>query len=546
MGKTLVLGIDSGCWGYIDPLLEAGRMPNLAALIARGVRGVLESTLPPITPVAFSSFITGVNPGKHGVFDWSVRRQDGGLQMVNAAALRMAPFWTYLNQAGIHVGLFNIPVTYPPGPIDGFIVCGIPVPRGAGRFTFPAEILDRIEMWSGPYQVEVPRALLKEGIDPYLEAWLGQEARQTDLAIRLMEEYEVDVLVLNYAALDRINHFAPAMEQVERVLENVDAQIGRFAARYPDANFILMSDHGSRRVHSAFLLGRWLVQHGYAVYGEHSLDIPRREINFALSRYLRAKGMDGARERVARNLLRLALAALPSVLRRPIWEAMYRAVPEALEYRFSERLDWARTRAFATSNSGLLWIDRDGRNGGGRMGPQAYEALRDRLIRDLLDVRDPTSGQAVFSRIYRREEVYHGPAACWGPDIVLDHYSSPCDLVVDNHPGSFCFVDRRNRFGDHVREGILVLTGPAFSDRADTEIRASILDLPATLLHIYGVPVPREWDGQVLLDLLAEPLAEREVVRVEAAALAAGEQGEGYSPDEEAQVMDHLRGLGYL
>lgn len=546
MRKTLVLSIDSGCWEYLDPLLAAGRMPNVARLLDRGARGILESTMPPITPVAFSSFITGVNPGKHGVFDWSLHHGDGTRGMVNAAALRAVPFWTYLNHKGIRVGLFNVPLTYPPRPLDGFVVPGIPVPHTARRLTYPPEVLDQLEDRFGPYRVDVDRGLLNEGIDAYLQAWIKYEAVQTEAALMLMEMYAVDLLVLNYASLDRVNHFAPEMESIEQVLSNIDAQIGRFLERYPDANYILMSDHGSRRVRTAFLLGPWLVQHGYAAYGEYSLDIPPYEVNFALARYLRGRGMQGTEERFVRGVLRLLLRMAPAPLRRRFWESAYRSVPEALAYRFTERLDWARTKVFATSNSGPLLINTGMGNGRGAVSPGEYERVRESLIRDLLAVRDP-QGRPVFSRVYRREEIYHGPALASGPDVIADHYESDCDVVVDNKPGQFCFLDRLGRFGDHTRRGILVVSGPDFVQRPPVNpAHASILDLPATLLHLYGVPVPQEWDGQVLRGLLAPPLAERGVVRVKTAALDGGTGEKGYSADEEAQVMEHLRDLGYL
>lgn len=546
MRKTLVLSIDSGCWEYLDPLLAAGRMPNIARLIEQGARGVLESTMPPITPVAFSSFITGVNPGKHGVFDWSVRREDGERRMVNATTLKSAPFWTHLNREGVRVGLFNVPVTYPPRPLDGFIVPGIPVPRSARRFTYPTEALNRMEDRFGPYRVDVDRALLDKGIETYVQAWIEYEARQTEAAMMLTEAYEVDLLVFNYAALDRVNHFAPEMEYIERVLVNTDVQIGRWMEQYPEANFVLMSDHGSRRVRAAFLLGPWLVQHGYAAYGERSLDISPCETNFALSRYLRARGMWGMKERFVRGLLRLLLWGAPAPLRRRFWEAAYRSAPDALGYRFTERLDWARTKIFATSNSGPLLINTGLGNGRGPVGPEEYEAVREALIRDLLAVRDP-QGRPIFSRVYRREEIYRGPALAGGPDVVADHYDSDCDIVVDNKPGLFCFVDRLNRFGDHTRRGIPVVSGPDFVRRPSSDlVQTSILDLPATLLHLYGTPVPQQWDGQVLRDLLVPSLAERETIRADAVALEAEAPDEGYSVDEEAQVIEHLQDLGYL
>lgn len=542
--KTLVLSIDSGCWEYLDPLIAAGRMPNVARLVDGGVRGILESTMPPITPVAFSSFITGTNPGKHGIFDWTVRSATGSPRSASAAVRRGLPFWRYLNRAGVRVGVFNIPMTYPPRPVEGFLVPGIPVPEGAQDSTYPVEVRDRIEERHGAYRVDVSHSLLEEGIGEYAAAWPQYERMQTDAALELMEEYGVDVLAFNYASLDRLNHFSPRWEDLEAALVNVDDQIGRFVKQYPEANVILMSDHGSRRVKSAFLLGKWLAQNGYAVYGKRSLDIPRSEANFALARYLQARGMNGTGEKVLRGLLRGLLTVTPAGWRRSIWRAIHRAAPEALGYRFSERLDWQRTQVFAMSNSGPLFINTaDPRDGG----KAAHEDLRGALIRDLLAVRDPATGEQVFSRVHRRAEIYHGPRLSQSPDLVADHYDSTCDLVVDNEPGSFCFVNRLNRFGDHTRDGIFVLSGPDFVRRSEENHRASILDLPATLLHLYGVPIPDDFDGRVLEEHLVPDFRSAHPIRAQAASVDAPVPSTAeHREADERELIARLRDLGYL
>ncbi|HHH40740.1 MAG TPA: hypothetical protein ENK56_01900 [Chloroflexi bacterium] len=545
MRKTLVLGIDSGCWDYIEPLLTAGEMPNVARLIERGGRGVLESTMPPITPVAFASFLTGVNPGKHGVFDWSVRMGEGQrVQPASFLSFRAPPFWRHLNAAGVRVGLFNVPMTYPPTPLEGFIVPGVGAPPAARDLTYPPEVLDRLDRrWGGTYTIGVPRKLLRsQGLEAYVAAWERHEAMQTEAALELMEAYEVDLLAFNYASPDRINHFSPSMEHIARILRHVDRQIGRFIDRYPEANFILMSDHGSRRIQRAFLLGKWLAQHGYAAYGEKSLDITGREVNGVLHRYLEARGWKGTPERLLRYLVRWPIRLLPPPLRRAFWRRLHRSAPEIFAYRFEDRLDWSRTRVFATSNSGPLFINTNGH----RLSPEGYEQLREAVIRDLLAVRDRATGEPVFHHVYRREELYHGAALSLAPDLIADHYRSACDLIVDNDLKTFCFVDRLNRFGDHIREGILVFGGPDFAAGVDGMASASILDLPATLLHLYGVPVPQEWDGRVLSELLAPPVRERPVARAEGELSGLSETEGGYTAEDEAQVMDHLRDLGYL
>jgi predicted AlkP superfamily phosphohydrolase/phosphomutase len=279
---------------------------------------------------------------------------------------------------------------------------------------------------------------------------------------------------------------------------------------------------------------------------EKSLDIPRHEINFALARYFQARGMNDIVERVLRNLLQGLLTFTPPALRRPVWRSMYHSVPETLAYRFAERLNWIHTKVFAKSNSGPLFINVAGTNSNGRVKESEYAALRDNLIRDLLSVKDPMTGEQVFSQVYRREELYHGPRVAQAPDVIADHYNSACDLIVDNDPGSFCFVNRLNRFGDHVRDGLFVFSGPDFVNDANSSHRASIMDLPATLLHLYGVPIPDDFDGHPLEEFLAPEFRQGNPIRQQAADIPADLTPPDHSDDELEDLTEHLRGLGYL
>ncbi|HET7483481.1 MAG TPA: alkaline phosphatase family protein, partial [Actinomycetota bacterium] len=107
MNKVLMLGLDGVTFRILDPAFEAGHMPRLRALLERGVSGILTSTVPPYTPPGWTSIFTGVNPGKHGIFGFTlgnVQRREGlvRLDRVQAPAL-----WNAMNAQGHRVGLFN-------------------------------------------------------------------------------------------------------------------------------------------------------------------------------------------------------------------------------------------------------------------------------------------------------------------------------------------------------------------------------------------------------------------------------------------------------
>ena len=87
--KVVVIGLDAATWTLIRPWIDEGGMPNLANLMRAGVSGSLQSVLPPITPPAWTSFMTGKNPGKHGVFHFVETEPDGyEMNYANGASRR--------------------------------------------------------------------------------------------------------------------------------------------------------------------------------------------------------------------------------------------------------------------------------------------------------------------------------------------------------------------------------------------------------------------------------------------------------------------------
>lgn len=135
--KVVVIGLDSATWTVIRPWMAEGSLPNLAKLMKAGVSGSLESVLPPITPPAWTSFMTGKNPGKHGIFHF-VETEHGGYAMnyANATSRRSPTVWKLLNDAGYSVGTMNIPFTYPPEPLDGFQISGMDTPSETSPFLY--------------------------------------------------------------------------------------------------------------------------------------------------------------------------------------------------------------------------------------------------------------------------------------------------------------------------------------------------------------------------------------------------------------------------
>lgn len=112
--RVLVIGIDGGTWDLFKPLIDEDKMPHLGKLLNNGAHGILMSTIPPVTAPAWSSFLTGKNPARHGVFDFI--DWDGKLRkekLVSSQSIHGQWFPEILSKQGKTVGLINVPLTYP-------------------------------------------------------------------------------------------------------------------------------------------------------------------------------------------------------------------------------------------------------------------------------------------------------------------------------------------------------------------------------------------------------------------------------------------------
>ncbi|MCI0378260.1 MAG: alkaline phosphatase family protein [Gemmataceae bacterium] len=147
--KVIVLGLDGFDPKIAHRLMNQGALPNLARLAERGGFGTVATTHPAQTPVAWSTFATGTNPGGHGIFDFLRRNprtylpdlalnryeQKNAFSSPKAVNLRRGtPLWSLLSQAGIHCTVLRCPCTYPPDPVNGRLLAGMGVPDLRGGF----------------------------------------------------------------------------------------------------------------------------------------------------------------------------------------------------------------------------------------------------------------------------------------------------------------------------------------------------------------------------------------------------------------------------
>ena len=571
--KVVIIGLDAATWTLIRPWMAEGGMPNLAKLMKEGVSGEFQSILPPITPPAWTSFMTGKNPGKHGVFHFIETSADSyAMNYANGGSRRSPTVWKILNAAGFSVGTMNIPFTYPPEPLDGFQISGLDTPSANSQFVYPAalkrELIDHLGKinhdlrFLGNMSTDNRRNQVLAEMEKIDQQWAA-------VALYLLERHPQDVMMFVFMSIDTVQHyFWQYMDRshflydpkadprfgnaVRQVYERLDAVTGRIIVKLPkDTTVFVVSDHGGGPVvDRTVFLNRYLHHLGLLHYRKD--EDGSRNGHFGL-RKIKLKVLQGAY-----SFLRSSLSSRQKSLLAEMFPALRKRAE--LAYTSFVDIDWARTKAFCSevlASPPNIWINLKGIKPHGIVEPADYSALTDFIIEKLQELKDPRTGQPIIARIYRRDELFHGPFSNEAADLIVDWWSE--DSLFSTAPslakdrGEPAVVIREHRpseesvwGGTHRLEGILVAAGPALRRGAAIE-NARLIDFAPTLLHLFDQAVPDDMDGRVLADAFRpEFLAAHPVKAGAASGVSESDRSSGYTDEESAKVEERLQALGYL
>lgn len=553
--RVLVVGLDGATWDLMQPLVTAGLMPTIAHLQASGAWGALRTVAPPITAPAWTSFKTGMNPGRHGVFEFMYRVKDTyTLTPVNAQRCGAKAIWDLLGEAGRRVVVVNVPMTYPPHPVNGALITGLLTPRGQNLrnvdFTYPAQLREELCQRHKGYIVHPTEVYARGQQGRMLDELHFELEQRTTVMLDLLKQYHPDFAMVVYNGTDKIGHalwhcldpqhpFYDAAEAAEYrpAIQEYFGAVDRTLARLleavdEDTHVMLMSDHGMGPIYRFLYLNNWLLESDYLhLRSDPATGLKRATFHLGLTPI-----------NVYDGLVKLGLARLRTrVDFRP---------RERILARFFLSLndvDWERTRAYSFGNVGQIYLNVRGREPKGIVSRGAeYEAARDEIIARLREVRDPVSNEPIMTEIYRREELYDGPYLNEAPDIVV----LPRDLKIQA-AGTSAFMHNRvlglprGNAGGHRMDGIWLLKGRDIQPGLWLE-GVRIVDLAPTLLHVLGLPVPTDMDGAVMRAAFVpeSPLTRPE--RREGAAWTGRAEDGGYSNAEEEEISRRLADLGYV
>jgi predicted AlkP superfamily phosphohydrolase/phosphomutase len=554
--KVLFIGLDGSTFDVLDPLMKRGLMPRLQNFIDEGVRGLLETTIPPITPTAWVSWMTGKNPGKHGVFEFLLRRKGTGAlpdQPVSSRSRDGLPFWDVLGQLGKQAIVTNMPCTYPPTMANGVMVSDFLTPRGRRDFTFPQNLLEEIENKFGPYQLYITEVYSRGKVDNILNQLFDELEYKTKVNLYLMEQYGWDVFATHYWGTDRFQHELwhlldeshPFFDRKEHLAHigrihdywgAVDSTLGKLFDAVGDATIYLGSDHGFGPIKKFLCFNVWLINEGLLVL--------KRD---AMTRFKRGLFRLGLTPDLAyRSAMKLGLAHVRlsvGVSNRSSLMKIANSLMLSLE-----DVDWSRTTAFSKGNYGQIFINLKGRESHGIVEPGGqYDSILNTVIEKLRALTDPDTNQPLIGPVWRREDLYTGPHTDESPDIQF----LPADM--SNKPlGTLDLTSNRfitpvyGNSGDHRMHGILLGRGSELKRGATVE-GARIIDYAPTILHSFGAEIPSDMDGRVLENIFTQEYLRSNPVRISDAACYEEVEKTGAMTDEESdEIRERLRGWGYL
>jgi predicted AlkP superfamily phosphohydrolase/phosphomutase len=535
--RLTVLGFDAATLDVIEPLIDAGELPNLASLLARGAHGTLRSTTHPLTPQAWSTMVTGVNAGQHGIWDFAERGESGyDLRIVNGSYRTAPALWDYLSASGRSVGLVNIPFTWPAPEVNGFAISGFDT-AAHDEMTFPRDLLRDVVDSHAELVLDHKFPIARDGT---IDLALVRRAidRKVAITIELMERYAPELLFVVFMSADHVQHLAWNEWETRRerspvadVYRILDDALGTFLdAVGADADVMIVSDHGAGSLDGVVNLNAWLEREGFLAY----LDEP------------------GAVRRLGRRALAARRKLLPARARNLVKRAAPELADRAARPSATRLIDMARTRAFSYGAFGNVVLNVRGREEQGIVEPGAeYQSVRAELKERLLELRAP-GGERIVRAVHDRESLYEGPALDRAPDLIVefDDYAwlgkgnlrrrTPAiwDEVEIESGSDYAYV------GSHRPDGMVALAGPSVS--RGVTLAAGIEDVAPTILYLLGEPVPSRFEGRVLTEALdATILDGRPIEYVDADEV--GRQGvESYSSAEAVEVEGRLRSLGYL
>jgi predicted AlkP superfamily phosphohydrolase/phosphomutase len=455
--KVFILGLDSASPGLVFRRWRE-RLPNLNRLMSEGLFGPLKSTVPPITCPAWMSMVTSKDPGRLGFYGFRNRRDYSYDKMwiANSGAVKEATIWDIASKAGRKVMIVGVPQTYPPKPVNGYLVTSFLTPGIESRYTYPPDFKEEIASVVGEYVLDVKNFRTDEK-DGLLEQIYDMTEKRFKLLTHMLRTKEWDLAMMVEMGPDRIHHgFWKYFDETHRAYEPgspyetavfdyykyLDDRLGEILNLVEGASVMVVSDHGAKKMEGGVCINEWLIQNGYLSLKEYPSEVTSLE---------------------------------------------------------KVEVDWSRTRAWASGGYyGRLFINVAGREPAGIVPQGEYESFREKLIGEIEAMPDH-EGNPLGNRAYKPEDVYRSIKNI-PPDLIL--YFGDLDWRSVGSVGLKSVHTFENDTGpddaNHEQHGILIMRSAEGGIGGSVD-GMDIKDVAPTVLNLLGLSVPSDMDGKSIV-----------------------------------------------
>ncbi len=432
--KTIVIGLDGTPCSLIHKLTQQGVCPNVSRLLSTGSLREMRSTHPAVSSVAWTSFMTGKNPAKHGIFGFMDRIPDTyDMYYPNSKHIQGKPVWDILGQYNKRSVVINVPSTYPASEMNGILIAGF-VAIDLARASYPVSIVPILKEMG--YKIDVETQLIHESKDKLFDDLFLTLEKRTRAILHFMRNEVWDLFIGIFTETDRLHHFFwESMEKNDTkysqlfldYYKKIDAAIGRIMENLDsNTNLILLSDHGFCTLQQEIYINHWLKEEGF--------------LNFKMT---------------------------PPKSLADIGEG---------------------SRAYCL-DPGRIYINLKGREPHGCVEPgNDYEQLRNTLISKLTGLKDPATKTTIIDKIHKREEIYQGKYSDRAPDLVIEPKHG-YDLKGAIYKEAL--LSKGVFSGMHTYDDAFVYV----SNKNITRHSLEITDVTATILHSLDIPIPGDMDG---------------------------------------------------
>ncbi|MFQ5646029.1 MAG: alkaline phosphatase family protein [bacterium] len=360
--KVLGIGLDGVPCTLIDTLISRGDLPNIASLCDSGTRGSINSSLPEISSVAWSSFMTGEDPSVHGIYGFiELKPGTYDFRFPNFKDIQAETIWQKLEKQGKRSIILNIPSSYPAPALNGILTAGfVAVDLRKATYPDPAyRYLKRIG-----YQADIDFLKARDSADELFKAINYNLDKRIEAFQYFRNNEQWDLFIGVITETDRLHHFClsafedeshPHHEDFLDFYRRIDRYIGQVLDSIDDATtFFMLSDHGFTLIKHEVYLNSWLKKEGY--------------LNFETDN------------------------------------------PSSLNELSPE------SRAFALDPS-RIYINRKGKYPKGKVGGESHKLLEELSAK--LTAWVDSQGNPVLRKVFPGKELYQGPCQENAPDLVL-------------------------------------------------------------------------------------------------------------------------------